>query len=206
MATSIFQAEYNEEGKKNVIFENTAKMIANRAKKEQVEINDYSTNIFEQFKKNYDNDTTFYRNGETKIAVKLLFRKITTIRKVEDIEEFLDKFKDHYKFFIITKIAPKAYKQLLEYNNVEVFSDEDLLVNKIDHMFVPKHITLPKEVQEQIRQEYGFKRNEIGKIKESDPIARYYNLKPGDVIEIERPSKISGISIYYRVCISAPLM
>ena len=41
MATSIFQAEYNEEGKKNVIFENTAKMIANRAKKEQVEINEF---------------------------------------------------------------------------------------------------------------------------------------------------------------------
>ena len=30
MDTSIFQAEYNEEGKKMVIFENNANMIANR--------------------------------------------------------------------------------------------------------------------------------------------------------------------------------
>jgi hypothetical protein len=108
MDTSIFQAEYNEEGKKMVIFENNANMIANRLKKNQEEIDKYSKEIFEQFKSNFDNDTTFYRNGDTKIAVKLLFRKITTIRKIEDIEDFLDKYKTHYKFIIVSKIKPKA--------------------------------------------------------------------------------------------------
>ena len=206
MDTSIFQAEYNEEGKKMVIFENNAKMIANRFKKTQEEIDEYAKEIFEQLKSNYDNDTTFYRNGDTKIAVKLLFRKITTIRKIEDIEDFLDKYKSHYKFIIVSKITPKAYKQFLEYDNLEVFFDDDLLVNKIDHIFVPKHIPLSKDEQDQIRKEYGFKRIEIGIIKQSDPIARYYNLKPGEIISIERTSKNSGIAVYYRHCMPSPLM
>jgi len=206
MNTSIFRAEYNEDGKKNLFFENIAKMIANRSKKEISDINEYTQEVFSQFKNNYDNDITFYRNGSTKIAIKLLLRKITTIRKVEDIEDFLDKYKDHYKLIIVSKITPKAYKQFLEYDNLEVFFDDDFLVNKIDHIFVPKHIILSKEEQEQIKKEYGFKRIEIGIIKQSDPIARYYNVKPGEIIAIERASKNSGIAVYYRHCIQSSLM
>ncbi len=199
MSNTIFQAEYNEEGIKTVVFENAAKMIASRKSI------DFKP-IFEQFKANYDNDTTWYRSGEDKIAVKLLFRKITTIRKIEDIDEFLDKYKDHYKFVIVSKITPKAYKQFIEYDNLEVFFDDDMLVNKIDHIFVPKHTLLSQEEQDQIRKEYGFKRIEIGIIKESDSIARYYNLKPGQIIRIERPSVNSGITVYFRQCVAAPLM
>lgn len=199
MSNSIFQAEYNEEGIRTLIFENTAKMIGARKSSSWEP-------IFEQFKSNYDNDTTWYRSGEDKIAVKLLFRKITTIRKIEDIEEFLDKYKDHYKFVIVSKVTPKAYKQFIEYDNLEVFFDDDLLVNKIDHVFVPKHIILTQEEQDSIKKEYGFKRIEIGIIKESDPIARYYNLKPGSIVRIERPSVNSGITVYFRQCVAAPLM
>ena len=200
MANTIFQAEYNEEGIKTLVFENTAKMIGERKSM------DWKT-IFEQFKTNYDNETTWFRNSDNKIAVKLLFRKITTIRKIEDIEEFLDKYKDHYKFVIVSKITPKAYKQFIEYDNLEVFFDDDLLVNKIDHVFVPKHILLSQEEQDQIKKEYGFKRMvEIGIIKESDPIARYYNLKPGQIVRIERPSVNSGVTVYFRQCIAFPLM
>jgi DNA-directed RNA polymerase subunit H (RpoH/RPB5) len=106
----------------------------------------------------------------------------------------------------VSKITPKAYKQFIEYDNLEVFFDDDLLVNKIDHIFVPKHIVLSQEEQDQIRKEYGFKKIEIGVIKESDPIARYYNLKPGNIIRIERPSVNSGITVYFRQCVAAPLM
>ena len=199
MSNSIFQAEYNEEGIKNLVFENTAKMIAAR-KSESWEP------IFQQFKTNFDNDTTWFRSGDDKIAVKLLFRKITTIRKIEDIEDFLDKYKNHYKFVIVSKITPKAYKQFIEYDNLEVFFDDDLLINKIDHIFVPKHILLTQEEQDQIKKEYGFKRIEIGIIKQSDPIARYYNIKPGSIVRIERPSVNSGITVYFRQCVAAPLM
>lgn len=196
---TIFQAEYNEDDIKTVIFQNTAKMIAERKKIDYIP-------IFEQFKKNYDNNSTWYREGDNKIAVKLLFRKITTIRKIEDIEDFLDKYKDHYKFVIVSKITPKAYKQFIEYDNLEVFFDNDMLENIIDNIFVPKHIILSQEEQDQIRKEYGFNKIEIGIIKESDSIARYYNLKPGNIIKIERPSVNSGIAIYFRQCVSAALM
>ena len=200
MDISIFKAEYNDSEKKNIIFENIAKMIYNRNMIQSLD------EIDNDFKKNFDNDTTFHKGKNIKIAVKLLLRRITTIRKVEDIEDFLTKYKDYYKFIIVSKITPKIYKQFLEYSNLEVFFDDDFLINKIDHIFVPKHIVLTAEEQQQLKDEYGFKRNEIGKIKQSDPIARYYNLKPGEIIAIERPSRTSGISMYYRVCIPASLL
>ena len=37
-------------------------------------------------------------------------------------------------------------------------SHDDFLINKIDHIYVPKHIPLTLDEQEQIRKEYGFKR------------------------------------------------
>jgi DNA-directed RNA polymerase subunit H (RpoH/RPB5) len=200
MDNSIFQSEYNEEGKINLIFNNFTKMIYNRKIiKNQDEFNTALHN-------NYDNDITYYDNKEVKIAVKLLFRKITTIRKVEDIEDFLENYKTYYKFIIVLQISPKVYKQLIEYDNIEIFYDKDFYINIIDHIFVPKHIMLSLEEQENIKNEYGFKKNEIGKIKYSDPIARYYNLKIGEIICIQRPSISSGISIYYRICIPSPLL
>ena len=63
MDTSIFQAEYNEEGKKMVIFENNANMIANRFKKNQEEIDKYSKEIFEQ--KNYQKDSDYQELFQT---------------------------------------------------------------------------------------------------------------------------------------------
>ena len=41
----------------------------------------------------------------------------------------------------------------------------------------------------------------MGKILSSDPLARYYGMKPGDILKIIRPSNCSGYSIYYRYCI-----
>ena len=207
MNTSIFQAEYNDEGIRNLIFENISKMLFNR------QIIPSDTEMNNQLLKNYDNNTSFYKNKPSedekhlkKVAVKLLLRKITTINKVDDIDDFLDKYNDYYKIIVVFKITPKAHKQFLAYENLEVFFDDELLTNKIDHIFVPKHIILTTEQQTQIKKEYEFKRNEIGKIKQSDPIARYYNLKVGQIIMIERPSITSGISIYYRICIQSALI
>lgn len=207
MNTSIFQAEYNDEGIRNIIFENISKMLFNR------HIIPSDTDMNTQLVKNYDNNTSFYKskpsdddNHLKKVAVKLLLRKITTINKVDDIDDFLDKYNDYYKIVVVSKITPKAHKQFLAYENIEVFGDDELLTNKIDHIFVPKHIILTAEQQEQIRKEYEFKRNEISKIKQSDPIARYYNLKVGQIIMIERPSITSGISINYRICIPSALI
>jgi DNA-directed RNA polymerase subunit H (RpoH/RPB5) len=197
MDSTLFQVEYNEQGKKDIILENISKMMFNR------KIYDNKEEILDSFMKNFDDDATYFKNGDVKIAVKFLLRKITTIRKVEDIENFLEKFKDYHKIFIVTKLAPKAYKQFLEYEKTDVFSDNDLMVNIIDNILVPKHIVLTEEEVEQFKKEFGVKKKEMGKILSTDPMARYYGMKAGDIVKIERPSITSGISIYYRICVAA---
>ena len=57
MNTSIFQAEYNDEGIRNLIFENISKMLFNR------HIIPSDTDMNSQLLKNYDNNTSFYKSS-----------------------------------------------------------------------------------------------------------------------------------------------
>ena len=52
-------------------------------------------------------------------------------------EDFLDK--PFYKFVIVSNIALKVEKQFMEYKNTELFYGNELQINLIDHILIPKH-------------------------------------------------------------------
>ena len=96
---NIFQVEYNEADKKDVIMSTISKMVVNR------KLYDNSEFILDEFRKSFDHDIAYFEDKDAKIAVKFLFRKINTIRKVDDIEDFLNKYSEHYKFIIVSSIC-----------------------------------------------------------------------------------------------------
>lgn len=196
MDNIIFQVEYNEQDKKYVIMKNISKMIVKR------NIYDNDEIIYNDFMKNFDHDIAYFNdNTNVKIAIKFLFRKINTIRKIEDIEDFLTNYAHYHKFIIVSNISSKALSQILNYENTEVFQENDLMINIVDNILVPEHFILTDSEKEQFYLEFNLKKKEMGKILSSDPIARYYGMKPGDIVKIIRPSISSGDSIYYRICI-----
>jgi len=140
------------------------------------------------------------RMGTKKIIVKFITRKLTTIRKVVDIEDFMDK--PEYKFVIVDNIAQKAANQIMDYKNTELFYGVELQINLIDHILVPKHHKLSPVEIEQLEIAYQFDKKNAKRMCIDDPVAKYYRAQIGDVFRIERPSTSAGYIIDYRCVVN----
>lgn len=196
----ISEIEYDEKKKKGVIIENWIKMLYNRGwLNGSIEGNISSV-------QHRDNDIYSIQGRNTLYTAKFISRKISTVRKVEDIDDFLEANRQNYKFFIVSQMLPKAQKQLLEYENVEVFNDEELLENIIDNILVPLHIVLSDDEANKYLQEYQLKKIELSRMFTSDPIAKYYNMKAGQVVKIIRPSVTAGEEIALRVVVPGTII
>ncbi|RLI78134.1 DNA-directed RNA polymerase subunit H [Archaeoglobales archaeon] len=70
-----------------------------------------------------------------------------------------------------------------------------------DHMLVPKHEVLNKEEAEELLRSLGVKKEQLPKIKATDPIAKEIGAKVGDIVKITRESLTAGKSVAYRLVI-----
>ena len=99
------------------------------------------------------------------------------------------------------KQTPQIAKELLndEYKLYEIFSMKNLMFNITHHEIVPKHILLNQEEIEMILKQYQTTRAQLPKLLTTDPVAKYYGMKAGDVCKIIRQSPMTGESYYYRI-------
>jgi len=79
----------------------------------------------------------------------------------------------------LTPQAREAVQQSGKYM-FELFLLEELQYNVTKHFLVPRHEKLEKHEAKEILQTYGA--TQIPRMLKSDPIARFYNFKRGDII------------------------
>ncbi|AGK60723.1 DNA-directed RNA polymerase, subunit H [Archaeoglobus sulfaticallidus PM70-1] len=70
-----------------------------------------------------------------------------------------------------------------------------------DHILVPKHEVLSKEEAEKILKILNIEKEQLPKIKVTDPIAQEIGAKVGDIVRVERESPTAGKSIAYRLVV-----
>ena len=131
--------------------------------------------------------------------IMFIYGKLTTIKKIQDIDIFFENSKKDNRIFIGEKINQKTYKQFLAYKNTEVFFDYELLINVVDHNLQPKFEILSSSDVENLHKSYILDNKDIPVMLTTDRIARYYKLKDGDIVRIIRSSITSGYITSYRI-------
>jgi DNA-directed RNA polymerase subunit H (RpoH/RPB5) len=144
-------------------------------------------------------------NNKFKIGIRIVKYKVTSITKVEGINEFLDDETYNLKIVIFKDMNQKTFKQLLTFDNTQAFWERELMMNIIDHDYVSKHIVLSEDERKDFIKSYQITRDKMPKLEIYDPIVRYYNMQIGDIVRIIRNSPSAGKAVYYRVVVPSPV-
>ncbi|KAK1923017.1 RNA polymerase Rpb5, C-terminal domain-containing protein [Papiliotrema laurentii] len=100
----------------------------------------------------------------------------------------------------LSSVAGKAIQEMQAEFNLEAFKEADLLVNITQHFLVPKHTIMKPEEKTALLKRYRLKDTQLPRIMKDDPVAKYYGMKRGQVMKIERSSETAGRYITYRIC------
>ena len=142
-----------------------------------------------------------------KVYIKFFDYKISSINKISPIGEFITKYNNEYKYIIVENINQKSEKIIYSYKTpCEIFKFSELMINIVDHIFVPIHIVLNEEAGKAVLEAYCAKKKDMPLILTTDPIARYYNMQPGEICKIIRPSVMTCDAPFYRIVVKSKVM
>ena len=169
---------------KEILLKNFFKMIKNRKVEINKELLEEPIEIIFERNLNELNKDTYFSFINLKVGVKDIKIKI-----IDNLKK-----KKYKSLILITRYKFNSYimNKLKELNkDIEIFSFNNLYINLIDHVLVPKHELLSEKYEVMIKEKFN---NRLPLIKKTDPICKYYNCKVGQVLKIYRKQEI-----YYRM-------
>lgn len=128
--------------------------------------------------------------------------------KLSEIKKLLEEDFDLTIIILREKMSTTNIKSIDEYRknckDMQVFHLAELMFNKTKHFLVPKHELMGHESEEEIQKlvdKYLVRnRFQFPWILKTDPIAKYFNGKTGNLFKITRSSPTAGEYVEYRCC------
>ncbi|MHA1784155.1 MAG: DNA-directed RNA polymerase subunit H [Candidatus Helarchaeota archaeon] len=175
------------------LIQNTVKVFKNRG--------------YTGFKKSgVESQRAFIRAKKADKETIILCMKYETlgVALIRDAIKELDKNKKiKHKVIVGAGKVTRSAKNEMIANNIEFIPAQLVMMDILDHEFVPKHEIISEEEANKILNYYKLTKEDLPQILTSDPVAIIIGARPGDVIRITRKSQTAGESIIYRQCIQA---
>jgi len=154
-----------------------------------------------------------YIEGENKILVKYILSDKCRAKIVEKVVEniYSDLLSNEDTCIIISK-DKITYKGSMEeyvnkvYNNlnrfIQVFWLKELLFDITEHELVPEYKILDDSGKKAVMDKYFVEEDkQLPYVLVSDPVARFYGVKVGELVEITDYSESNGKNKTYRLCV-----
>jgi DNA-directed RNA polymerase subunit H (RpoH/RPB5) len=142
-----------------------------------------------------------FRNDEQKVNLCFLDETTKFIERVTHITQSLSISGKNVLIIVITTMdRPSETILNTIIPNVQIFWYKQLCFSVVDHISVPKHEILEQYKLPEIKKIYYLNTNkQLPFISQHDPIAKYYDMKVGDICKITRNISNVGDSIFYRL-------
>jgi len=200
---------------RNIILELMKSQNYNTKDNEGVSINEINTmknnNQLDMILEKNDEDET--TKTKRKIYIRYYLAKTIRPQNLQDmiddlynVEEVLTKFDT---LFIIVKedineTLVNTLKHIWEQDKIFIIikSIKRLQFNILNHVLVPKHRVMTNSEVLEIKNKYNIMNDfQFPEISRFDPVAQAIGIRPGEICEINRPSKTAITSKYYRFCV-----
>lgn len=199
----------------NLSLYNTKHNLLEILESRNFDINDYKNTDINEIGIQYENnqlDMLLKNDVDKKVYIKFYINKTLKTQNIYDIiqdlfhlDEILSKSDD---LMIIVKDEPndtlkQVLKDIWETDNIYIalVSIKRLQFNILNHELVPKHTVLSDKEIELFKSTYNINDiNQIPDISYFSPVSIVLGIRPGDIVKIDRKSRTSIITPFYRVC------
>ncbi|MFX1453017.1 MAG: DNA-directed RNA polymerase subunit H [Promethearchaeota archaeon] len=163
-------------------------------------------NVKEQEKLEKNKILLICEKGEGKSAETaqvLILGEVETlgVAMVREIVKEMNKKKIKNKLIIGSGKVTRSAKNEMIANKIDFIPTQLVLMNILEHEFVPKHEIISPEEAKQILEKYRITEDLLPNILDTDPVAKIIGAKPGDFVKITRKSATAGESVIYRLCV-----
>jgi DNA-directed RNA polymerases I, II, and III subunit RPABC1 len=161
----------------------------------------------DDFINSQDEEFLTHKIDDEDCKIFVFFPKINAKVGVFTIRQYIKEMQDNEveQAIVVVKDAITAFAKQVFIDAkplvIECFKENELLVDKLSHVLVPKHELISEEEKKELLKIYKAKESQLPKIISSDPIAKYFGARKGQVFKITRPSESSGDYVYYRIVV-----
>jgi DNA-directed RNA polymerase subunit H (RpoH/RPB5) len=133
--------------------------------------------------------------------VKFIDEPVTATTGNTALINFMTQNEGIHKIIVMPHFGRKVYAQLMNYGDVEVFFETDLLSNIFKDDLEPKFEILSTTEARRVMREYVIQQGKFPPMYENDQVAVALALRPGTLLRVIVPNEGSGLMANYRMVV-----